>query len=85
MVKVLKVLGYIAIAVILLFITVVTWSHYSLNSAKEDSLPFVEMSMPVVSTWNIDTFEHLLHPDAKPIFAEEKTHKMFNLISRLGS
>lgn len=46
--------------------------------------PTIEKSVPLVATWDIEQFKHLVSPDALYAFENEKGKKIFRYFSKIG-
>ncbi|MBV7297085.1 hypothetical protein [Enterovibrio paralichthyis] len=82
--KFLKVVGIVLGGIVLFFAALAFWSVQAISDAQERVTPFMEQSVPLVATWDVNNFEALLTPEMVESAQSEKGQKAFKYLSKVG-
>lgn len=82
--KFLKIIGISIVAFIVIIVGILFWADYKSEEVIAEATPFIEESMPLVTTWNVDNFRHLFTPEGLAGFDSEKGRKITAYLSKVG-
>ncbi|TDO96188.1 hypothetical protein [Marinomonas balearica] len=82
--KFLKIVGVVVVVIITTFAILAFLMFNSISDTNEKAIPFIEESMPLVTTWNMDNFGELLTPETLQNLRSERGQKVITSLSRIG-
>lgn len=82
--KFFKILGILVVVSALLFGAVLFWAVSKTNEVKAEATPFIEESIPLISTWEVSKFEHLLSTKGRTTINNKEGQKVLKYLSKIG-
>jgi len=83
--KFLKAVGILVVVFIIFISGLLYWSASETDELTAEVTPFIETSMPLVTTWDVDKFKHLVSPEGLASFESEKGRRIIAYVSKVGS
>ena len=82
--KFLKFVGISVVVLVVVISSLLYWAASETDELTAEVTPFIETSMPLVATWDLDKFKHLLSPEGLAGFESERGRKITAFISQVG-
>lgn len=60
------------------------WAISQKSEVTAEATPFIEESVPLISTWKISQFEHLFSIEGRAAFNGEEGQKVIEYLSKIG-
>lgn len=82
--KVLKGLGIAILSLITLFVIIGVWSGYKSSTYEKTAIPYLDVAIPEISTWETDAMKKYLTPSVLADVSEKDLNTVVRTLSKMG-
>ncbi|HCG8429559.1 TPA: hypothetical protein NKA19_004587 [Vibrio parahaemolyticus] len=82
--KFFKVLAMLVALSVVLIGGLLFWAASQTSEVTAEATPFIEESVPLISTWQISKFEHLFSIEGRSALNSEEGQKVIEYLSKIG-
>lgn len=82
--KVFKVLGVLVVSIAVIAGGFFTWATFKTQEVTSAATPFIEKNLPLITTWDIDQFDHLFTEVGLESLKSEQGQKIIRYLAKIG-